>query len=81
MQTSSNHQVENDPEIPLQSYRDAFANPFQLNYRPPLSAADRRLDCSQKKGTAQADMLQGLVQDARFERADVRRDVRQLRHT
>ena len=80
MQAAGNHQVQHQPQVALQTDRDAFADAPQLPHRTPLRTRERWLHRPQQKWARDAHLLQLLSDDARLKRTDIGGDIRQLRH-
>ena len=80
MEAAGDHEVEDQPEVALESDGDAFPDAPQFADLLFFGRLERRVDRAQQKRTGQTDALEGLPEDARFERFDVNRDVGQLGH-
>lgn len=81
MQPARNHQVQYQPEIVLDSDGDPLPDAPKLADRPSLDLRRRGLDCPKQKWAGDANPLQTPAGNARFERGQVRSDVRQFRHS
>ena len=80
MQPARDHQVQHQPETVVEFQADAFADSYQRPHRPPFDAFNRWIYGSQKKRIAQPHLLKLLADDARLQRAQIRGNVRKLRH-
>ena len=80
MQTTGDHQVENEPEVLIDADGDALANAAQLADGAALEVLKRRVHGAKEKRTREADANERLVEDAGFERGDIGGDVGEFRH-
>jgi hypothetical protein len=80
VQASGNHQVQDQPEIIVQSDRDSLANSSQFTDGATFNARKWRFNSAQKKRAPEADVLKRLLHDPLLERSDVRSYVRKFRH-
>jgi hypothetical protein len=72
--------MNNEPEIMVKAECDPLADTAKFTHHVALYAFDWRLDCSQDKRTAEADVLKRLTHDSRLERGDVGGDVGKFWH-
>jgi hypothetical protein len=72
--------VKRQPEIAIQTKCYAFANSPQFANGTTLRCREGWLRGSQEKGAGQPYLLQGLADDPRFERADIRGNIGQFWH-
>jgi hypothetical protein len=80
VQPPGNHQVKHQPEIAFDADSDALTNTAQLQHYSTFSGSNRRACRSQQKGARNPDVFQRLPRNARFQRADIGRNVGQFRH-
>src|SRR5579883_487877 len=80
MKPSRNHQVQNQPEIVIESDSNAFTDAPQLTHCMAFHIFYRGVRRAQQKGARNPNMLQRLSDNARLQRADIGSNVRQLRH-
>ena len=80
MQPAGDHEVQNEPEIAFDADGDSLSDSAQFANCAALCERERRLRGAKQKEACEADAFEALADDARFECADVRRDVRKLRH-
>src|SRR5450631_809173 len=66
VQTTSNHQVQHQPEIAFYADGNSLADSPQLAHYAALHARDWRLRGAQQKGACQSHVLNGLPDDAGF---------------
>ncbi len=82
MQTAGDHQVNREPEIAVETERDAFADATHLAHDATFDARERRVRRSQEKRAAlETHAFERLTDDTGLERGDVRGNVRQLGHS
>ena len=72
--------MQDEPQLVVESNRDALADSAQLPYEPPLGERQRRLGGAQEKRTRQTDPLEALADDATLERDQVGGNIGQLGH-
>src|SRR5579864_2493102 len=80
MQTASDHQVKNQPEVVIYSNCDTFANPPQCAHASSFNTRNRRFYGTQEKGTCQPHLLDRLADNTRLKRSDISSDVGKLGH-
>ena len=80
MQTTGNHQVENEPEVLIDADGNALADAAQLADGAALEVLKRRVHGAKEKRTREADANERLAEDAGFERGDIGGDVGEFRH-
>jgi hypothetical protein len=80
VETASDHEVEDDPEIVVEAEGDAFADAAKFADGVVVGVGDWRRCSAKQEGRGDADLLQRLVDDARFESGDVGGDVGELGH-
>jgi len=80
MQPAGDHEVDDQPQIVVESNGDTLADSLKFAYRMSLNIAKGRLRRAQYEGVAQAHALKGLTGNARLERAQVGFDIRELGH-
>jgi hypothetical protein len=80
MQPPGNHQMRHQPEIFFKAETDAFPETSQLNNLLTFNRRNRRCCSSQEKRRIQLDTFKCVIENPLFQRFDVDRDVRQLRH-
>jgi len=80
MQAPRNPQVQHEPKIILQSKGNALADAPHFPHGFPFSSLER-WDCrAEQERACDADTLQRLINDARFQGFDVNNDVGKFRH-
>ncbi len=72
--------MDDEPEIAFEADGNALADAAQFADGAALDGCDGRVDGAQDKDALQANALEGLAEDARFERGEVGGDVGQFRH-
>src|ERR1700683_399021 len=80
MEPSSDHQVQDQPQIPFHTDRDTLPDSPQLANFAAFHTRQRRFHRSKQEHICEADSLDGLREDALFKGRDVSGDVGQLRH-
>ena len=80
MQAPGNHQVKHQPEIAFHANGDALANSSQFLNRATFHIGKRWSNGAENKRARDPYALQHLINDPRFKRIDVSKDVRQLWH-
>ena len=80
VKTAGDHEMENEPEVVLEADTDAFAEAAEVDDSFPKGAGERRSYGSEEKRADDADSVDGLAENARFERFDVNDDVGEFRH-
>ncbi len=80
MQPARDHQVNHQPEVAIDAYRDALADAPHFAHGPAFHFADRGLCRAQQKGACHTHLQKWLAGDARLKGADVCGDVGQFRH-
>ena len=80
MQASSDHQVEDQPEIAFEADGDALADAPQLADRAALEVLKGRVHGAKEKRAGKANAFEGFVKDARFEGGEIGGDVGELGH-
>ena len=74
------HQVKHREDVIVECPDDPFANPIQAGDGLPFDRAERRIDRSEQERRVESDPIQPPADDARGERVDVEKDVRQFWH-
>jgi hypothetical protein len=72
--------MENEPEVVFEADTDAFAESAEVDDSLARGGGKRRSCGAQEKRADDADGVEGLAEDARFERFDVNDDVGKFRH-
>jgi hypothetical protein len=80
MEAAGNHEVENEPQVVLDSDGNAFADAAKCADGAAFDAGEWRLDGAEKKGAGEADAFEGLAEDAGVEGRDIGSNVREFRH-
>jgi hypothetical protein len=80
VQAARNHQVQNEPQVVLDTNTDPFAKPSQPGYLPALHTGDWRHGGAQQKRTRESDPLYGSALNSLLESLNVDGDVGQFRH-
>jgi hypothetical protein len=81
VQSTSDHQVQNQPEVTLDTNCYSLADSAQFAHDTAFHAVKRRLYGPKQEGACQPDPLDRLRNDTRFERSNIRGDIWQFRHT
>ena len=81
MQSSGNHQMQHQPQIPIHPNRNPLPNPPHPAHHPPLHLPNPRLHSPQQKSITQSHAHKRPPNHTRFQRRNVSRNVRQLRHS
>lgn len=79
MKAAGDHQMENEPEVVFEADADAFAESAEVDDSFARGACERRSCGAEEKRADDADGVEGLAEDARFERFDVNDDVGEFR--
>jgi hypothetical protein len=72
MQTARDHEMDDEPEVAVETERNTFADAANLAHDATLDARKRRIRGAQHERAAfEANALERLADDARHERGDV----------
>jgi hypothetical protein len=80
VQTASDHEMEDQPEIAVQADGNALADAAKLANVAAVCGAKRRFDRTQQKRATQAHARERLPEDAWFESIYVGSNIRKLGH-
>jgi hypothetical protein len=80
VQAAGNHQMKHNPEIVIEADGDAFADTAKFADSEAVDSGDGRLRGAEKEQASDADVVEGLVEDARFEGGEVGDDVGKFGH-
>src|SRR5579871_1086088 len=80
VQATSDHQMQHEPQIAVESESDALADAPQLAHRAAVGVRQRRGRGAEQERRAEADAFEALADNPRIERDNVRRDVGEFRH-
>ena len=80
LKATRNHQMEHEPEFPLEPNRNSLTDALEPQHPKSLSVLETRLDRAQQKRVIQLGAEQLSPLDADLERFQIQRDVRKLRH-
>lgn len=80
MKASGDHQMEDEPEVVFEADADAFAEAAEVDDSFARGVGERRSCGAEEKRADDADGVEGLAENARFERFDVNGDVWEFRH-
>jgi hypothetical protein len=80
VQSSGNHQVQDEPEFTFYANCDSFADSSQFADYSAFYTAKGWLNGSEQKGARQPHSDNWLTDNARFKHADVSGDIGQFRH-
>jgi hypothetical protein len=72
--------VQHQPEIPIHTDSDAFADAPQFAHSAAFHLRNRRFHSAQQKHVRETHSLDRLADDTWFQRADIGGDIGQLRH-
>ena len=67
------------PQIVIEANSDALADTSELGDLAPVCDIERRLETSEKKGIAYANVLERLAADAITQPLDIQLDIRKFR--
>ena len=80
VEAAGDHQMEDEPEIVVDSDGDALADAAELDDFMAEGVVDGRIGGTKKKGAGNLNTAQRLAEDARSEGVEVNDDIRQLGH-
>ena len=80
VQAAGNHQMKDQPEIVVEADGDAFADATKFADGEAVDGGDGGLRGAEKKQAGDADALERLVEDARFEGGEIGGDVGEFGH-
>src|SRR5262245_27737706 len=80
MKAAGDHEMENQPNVVIESDRDAFAESPNGSHTLADACIDGRLGSSQQKRILDFDRLETRAQNSGLERLDINRNIRKLRH-
>jgi hypothetical protein len=80
VQTAGDHEVKHEPQIAIDADGDALADSADCLHGSTLDGGKRRVGGAEEKNAGQADALEGLGEDAGFQRGDVSGYVGEFRH-
>jgi hypothetical protein len=80
VEAPGDHQMDDQKELVLEFEDDALADSPQAQNPAALDSANRRLEGTQYKRTANTDLLNGFLENALLERFYIDRNVGQLGH-
>ncbi len=80
VEASGDHEVEYQPEIAFDTDGDALADAADGDDFLAFDGAERGIDGAEQEDRAQADVLEGLAEDAGFDGGEVGGDVGEFRH-
>ena len=80
VQTAGNHQVQDQPEVVVESNGDAFADSPQPGHLAAKRRFERGIGGAEQKRSADQDVVERFPANALIERFDIDDDIRQLWH-
>src|SRR5215469_8326977 len=80
VETTGDHEMEDEPDVVVEADRDTLADAAKLADSVAFDAGDRRSYRAKDECAGDADVLEGLADDALFEGGDVGGDVGQFGH-
>jgi len=80
VESAGDHQVEDQPEVIVEAYADAFAEAAEMANRFAFRASERRVRGAQQKWAGDAYSFEALPENALLERFEVNDDVGKLGH-
>ena len=80
VQAAGDHQMQNQPEIAVHADRNSLSDSAQLTHDLTFHILQRRFCGAEEEWTGDADLLDGLTENSRFECIDVCGDVGQFGH-
>ena len=80
VQTSRNHQMQNEPQVSFKTNCNALSDAPQFAHLAPFNTRKRRFHRAQQKWARQANMLNRLADNARFESGNISGDVWKFWH-
>jgi hypothetical protein len=75
VEAAGDHEVKYEPDVVVEADGYALTDAAELGYDVAFDACDWRLGRAEKESAGDADMLEWLADDARFERGEVCGDV------
>lgn len=76
MQPAGDHQMEDEPEVAVETDRDALAEAVDVSHHTTLTGGNRRVGGTHQEQRANRDTLERMAEDARTQRFDIDGDVR-----